>query len=181
MLRGSRATVGKLSSCVAYIPLLSGYEGANRTRSGVLQLKVLVGKLGAIDRLAPGAVARGEVAALAHELSDNAVERGALVAEALLTGAERTEVLCSLGNDLRAEMANRLSTSVLLLLVLHACGSLVCGQMTQGVSNRGFRWSHVRAERHLDAASRRAADCHVEVDHRVGHCWCLGWWGGEAR
>ena len=100
MLRGSRATVGKLSSCVAYIPLLSGYEGANRTRSGVLQLKVLVGKLFAIDRLAPGAVARGEVAALAHELSDNAVERGSLemellahLAHALLTGAERAEVL----------------------------------------------------------------------------------------
>jgi hypothetical protein len=34
---------------------------------------------------------------LAHETGDNAVERGALVAEAFLASAERTEVLGSLG------------------------------------------------------------------------------------
>ena len=43
-------------------------------------------------------VATGEVTTLEHELGDNTVERRALVAEALLTGAESTEVLGSLGD-----------------------------------------------------------------------------------
>lgn len=38
----------------------------------------------AVDGLAAGAVARGKVAALNHELLDDAVELGALVAKALL-------------------------------------------------------------------------------------------------
>ena len=62
-------------------------------RAGVLELKVLILELGAVDGLAAGAVAGGEVAALAHELGDHAVERRALVAEALLAGAQGTEVL----------------------------------------------------------------------------------------
>lgn len=44
-------------------------------------------------------VATGEVTALKHEIRNDAVERGALVAEALLAGAESTEVLSSLGDD----------------------------------------------------------------------------------
>jgi hypothetical protein len=36
----------------------------------------------------------GELASLAHEVGDDAVEGGALEAEALLAGAERAEVLC---------------------------------------------------------------------------------------
>ena len=44
-------------------------------------------------------VATGEVTALEHELGDDAVEGRALVAEALLAGAESTEVLGGLGDD----------------------------------------------------------------------------------
>lgn len=40
----------------------------------VAQVEVLVGELGTIDRLAAAAVAPGEVAALAHERGDDAVE-----------------------------------------------------------------------------------------------------------
>lgn len=40
----------------------------------VPQLEVLVGKLLAIDRLASSAIASGEVAALEHEVGNNAVE-----------------------------------------------------------------------------------------------------------
>ena len=64
----------------------------------MLQTEVLVLELVAVDGLAPGAVAGSEVSSLAHEVGDDAVEGGALVAEALLSGAESTEVLGSLGD-----------------------------------------------------------------------------------
>merc|ERR1712022_82837 len=65
----------------------------------VLQCEVLVLKLGAVDGLAAGTVVVGEVATLAHEVGDDAVEGGALEAEALLASAEGTEVLRGLGDD----------------------------------------------------------------------------------
>lgn len=60
----------------------------------MLQHKVLVVKLAAVDGLAAGAVVVGEVASLAHELWNDAVEAGALEAEALLVRAQAAEVLC---------------------------------------------------------------------------------------
>ena len=45
-------------------------------------------------------VATGEVTTLEHELRDHTVELGVGVAEALLTGAESTEVLGGLGDDI---------------------------------------------------------------------------------
>ena len=62
--------------------------------AGVLELEVLIREFGAVDGLSAGAVVVGEVSALAHEVGDDAVEGGALEAEALLAGAERAEVLC---------------------------------------------------------------------------------------
>lgn len=41
---------------------------------------------------------------LAHELRDDAVEDGALVAEALLAGAQGTEVFSSLGHHVSIEL-----------------------------------------------------------------------------
>jgi hypothetical protein len=49
-------------------------------------------------------VATGEVATLEHEVRDDTVERRALVAEALLAGAESAEVLSGLGNDVIEEI-----------------------------------------------------------------------------
>lgn len=49
-------------------------------------------------------VATGEVTTLKHELGNDAVELGAGVAEALLAGAESTEVLSGLGDDLIVEL-----------------------------------------------------------------------------
>mmetsp|Transcript_29599 Transcript_29599/g.76476 ORF Transcript_29599/g.76476 Transcript_29599/m.76476 type:complete len:228 (-) Transcript_29599:39-722(-) len=79
-------------------------------RAGVLELKVLVGKLLAVDRLAAGTVATREVAALQHELRDDTVEDAALVvqrlaalASTLLTRAEGAEVLDRLGDGLAVE------------------------------------------------------------------------------
>ena len=41
---------------------------------------------------------------LAHEPGDDPVEGGALVAESLFSGTERTEVLCGPGNHVRSEL-----------------------------------------------------------------------------
>lgn len=75
--------------------------------AGVLQLEVLVGELVAVDGLAAGAVVVGEVAALAHEVGDDAVENGALVAESLLAGAQGAEVLGGLRHNVGAQLMER--------------------------------------------------------------------------
>ena len=49
-------------------------------------------------------VATGEVTSLEHELGDHTVERRALVALALLSVAELSEVLGSLGNNISVEV-----------------------------------------------------------------------------
>ena len=75
------------------------------------ELEVLVRELLAVDGLAAGAVAAGEVARLAHEVRDDAVEDAVLVAEGLaslpdplLAGAQRPEVLARLRGDVDAEL-----------------------------------------------------------------------------
>ena len=49
-------------------------------------------------------VATSEVTTLKHELRNDAVELGALVAEALLASAESTEVLGGLGSHIVVEL-----------------------------------------------------------------------------
>jgi hypothetical protein len=49
-------------------------------------------------------VAPGKVTALQHELRDDTVELGVLVAEALLAGAEGAEILDRLGDDIVEEL-----------------------------------------------------------------------------
>lgn len=65
----------------------------------------LILELLAIDRLSAGAVVVGEVTALAHEVRDDPVEDGVLVAEALLTSAQGAEVLGRLRHNVIAELA----------------------------------------------------------------------------
>lgn len=72
----------------------------------VLLLEVLIGELLAVNALAASAIALGEVSALDHKLLDHTVESTALVvegfaalAQALLAGAERAEVLSGLGDN----------------------------------------------------------------------------------
>ncbi len=74
------------------------------TGSGVFELEVLVGELLPVDALAAGTVVVREVASLQHELRDHAVETAPLVAEALLAGAQRAEVLRRLRHHIRAEL-----------------------------------------------------------------------------
>jgi hypothetical protein len=62
----------------------------------VLELEVFIIELVAIDGLATGAIALGEVTTLDHEVLNNAVEARSLVAEAFLAGRKSAEVLSSL-------------------------------------------------------------------------------------
>jgi hypothetical protein len=78
----------------------AGVGHGEQTRLVVLQLEVLIGELLTVDGLAASAVTTGEVTTLEHELGDDTVERGALVAEALLASAESLEVGGSLGDNI---------------------------------------------------------------------------------
>lgn len=49
-------------------------------------------------------VATSEITPLKHELRDHTVELRARVSEALLSGAESTEVVCRLGDDIVVEL-----------------------------------------------------------------------------
>ena len=80
---------------------------AEEERAVVLEIKVLILKLLAIDTLASGAVARGEVTTLDHERYDDSVEARALVVEgnpglaiALLARAETSEVVGGFGDNI---------------------------------------------------------------------------------
>jgi hypothetical protein len=104
LLRGMSESTRQLR--IAFLNLRVGTSVGHGQQAGlgVLELEVLVGELLAVDGLATGAVATGEVTTLEHEVGDDAVERGALVAEALLAGAESAEVLGGLGDNVIEEV-----------------------------------------------------------------------------
>ena len=85
----------------------------------MLQTEILVLKLVAVDGLATGSVSSGEVASLTHEVGDDTVEAGALEAEALLSSAESTEVLGSLGDHVIAELKQENKTGQSIISRLH--------------------------------------------------------------
>ena len=77
----------------------------------VLELEGFIRELLPVDRLATGSIAAREVAALNHEVLDNAMQRRALVVQRLpclaysfLARAERTEVLSGLGHCIVVEL-----------------------------------------------------------------------------
>ena len=79
----------------------------------MLELKILVGKLGTVDRLSPGAVAIGKVSALTHEGGNDAVKRRTLVVQRFaglagpfLAGTQRPKVFCGFGNHVGSEFKN---------------------------------------------------------------------------
>jgi len=82
----------------------SGVGHGHDSGSGVLEGEVLVLELVSVDGLAAGSVVVGEVAALAHEVGDDAVEGGVGVAEALLAGAQSAEVLGGLGGHVGTQL-----------------------------------------------------------------------------
>jgi len=86
--------------------ILSSIGHRQNTRSGVFQCEVLISELLAVDRLATGTVALGEVAALTHEARNDAVKLASLEAEAFLTGTQRTEVLSGLRYNITSQLHN---------------------------------------------------------------------------
>lgn len=97
---------GRLHCCdeeLTAVAVRPGIRHRHHTWSSVLEREVLVLELVAVDGLAAGAIVLGEVAALAHEVGDDAVEGAALVAKALLAGAQSAEVLSCLRNHIRSQ------------------------------------------------------------------------------
>jgi hypothetical protein len=77
----------------------------------VLEVKVLVLELLAVDALTASAIASGEITTLDHEGLDDTVEGAALevqrlagLTDALLASAEGAEVVCGLGDDIVVEL-----------------------------------------------------------------------------
>jgi hypothetical protein len=68
-------------------------------RLGVLQRKVLVVKLGAVDRFTARAIVIGKVTALEHELGNDTVEPGSFVTITVLARGELTEIFGRLWHD----------------------------------------------------------------------------------
>ena len=73
-------------------------------------------------------VTAGEVAALEHELGDDTVEGRALVAEALLAGAESAEVLGGLGNDVIVQLEVDATRLLCILRLVSTLSPSVAGQ-----------------------------------------------------
>lgn len=86
----------------------AGSSVSHREKSwlGMLLDEVLISELGSVDRFASSAIVIGEVSSLKHELGDDSVEDGAGITEALLTSAESSEVLGSLGDNVLVELKN---------------------------------------------------------------------------
>ena len=87
--------------------------------AGVLVDEVFVTELLAVNGLATSAVALGEVTTLEHELGNDPVEdaalevqRLALLAHTLLAGAERAEVLSSVGHRVSEQLQAEISSFV---------------------------------------------------------------------
>ena len=85
----------------------AGVGHAEDARPGVLELEVLVVELAAVDRLAAGAVGRVKSPPWHMKLGMMRWKVRALVAEALLAGAQGAEVLGRLRHHVRAESPSR--------------------------------------------------------------------------
>lgn len=70
----------------------------------MLQGEVLIFELVAEDGLAASAIMGGKVAPLAHEVGDDSVESGALVAEPLFASTKGAEVLGGFGHHVGTEL-----------------------------------------------------------------------------
>jgi len=90
----------------------------HETGTTMLEGEILISELLAVDGLATGAVTAGEITTLQHEVLDDTMEGGALVAESWLTGGELEEIVHGLGGLLAVE------TNVDALLGLTANGNV---------------------------------------------------------
>ncbi|GET85872.1 cyclophilin [Leishmania tarentolae] len=112
----------------------------------VFGLQVLIGKLVAVDRLATGAIEVREVAALDHEVRDDAVKDRVFVAEPVLACAELPEVLCC-ERCILAEQADGY-TAKLLAADRHIEVHLRCHHWLRGDLEKGEGAQHHRHNHH---------------------------------
>ena len=114
----------------------------------MLQFKVLVFEFLAIDTLAPGSIATGEVTSLTHETWNHAMEFAALVvkrfstfAYPLFSRAQRAKVLCGLWNDIPKESyldaSGGLSTNF--NIEVDGMGDVSCADVLSPLRNGGRR------------------------------------------
>ena len=82
----------------------AGICHAENAWAGVLEREVFVGEFFAVDRFAAGAIARGEIAPLAHEARNHAMEWTAFVAKALFASAQCAEVFGGLGHHIGSQV-----------------------------------------------------------------------------
>jgi len=90
----------------------AGIGHRKNARASVLQLEVLIPELGAVNGLAAGSVEICKVAALAHKLGDHAMEDGPLIAESLLSSAQRAKVFGGFWYDIASQF-HRYATKLL--------------------------------------------------------------------
>lgn len=92
--RGDNSSNEKLRT----VGILSSIGHRQETRTSVFEFKVLIGEAITIDGFSASTVTTGEVAALDHEVLDDTVELGTLVAKTGITDRQSSEVLCGLGD-----------------------------------------------------------------------------------
>jgi len=92
-------SLGSAEEELASVGVGAGVGHGQNSRPGVLLDEVFIGELVAVNGLAAGAVASGEVSALAHEPGDDAVESRSLITEPFLAGAKSAEVFASFGTN----------------------------------------------------------------------------------
>ena len=72
----------------------------------MLELKVLISKLGSVDGLPAGAIMIGEIPTLAHKARDDTMEGGASETKPLFSSTESTKILGGLGDNVAAFQTN---------------------------------------------------------------------------
>jgi len=85
------------------ISIRTSVRHRQNTRPIVGELEALIFKLVAVDALPPSPIAAGKVATLAHEPRNDPMEGASFITEALLTRAERAEVLRGFGDGVAVQ------------------------------------------------------------------------------
>lgn len=127
------------------------------TRLGVLELEVLIGKLGTVDGLSTSTVASSKVTTLEHKVRNDSMKRATFVTESVLTSAELSEVLGRLGNYIIVELEDDLAHGATVLgnveeYVGHGGSSRCKG------SDKGWCKGHRKKERRATEKSVSTSD-----------------------